>query len=165
MRVRKNIFTILRHYPQIHMTEQSTKKDQKLKEEARRGKSGPWIITITLIAALAVSYYQWNRHTRQTKAYAAVMANYTPPNNGLELKDLANTDLAAAVKEFEAENYEDSYNMLKKIKPKTDDVYWYLGHIALLKGNVYEVKNHSKKIQDPALQKELLKYVNPIISE
>jgi len=43
------------------MTEQSTKKDQKLKEEARRGKSGPWIITITLIAALAVSYYQWNR--------------------------------------------------------------------------------------------------------
>jgi|GEM_PF-372215 len=131
-----------------------------------KSKSGPWIITITLIAALAVSYYQWNRHTRQSSLYAEVMATYKPPvyqNN--QSDSIASNDHQKAIEAFNYSKYDASYTLFKGIKPKTDNVYWYLGHIALINGDVYEAKNHSKKIKDATLKGELLQYVDRIISK
>ena len=136
------------------------------KEEARRGKSGPWIIAAILFAALVVSYYQWNRHTTQTKIYAEVMKDYNPPINKGTRGITSNSDLVdQAIKEFDLRNFDTSNNLFKGTNPKSDSIYWYMGHIALINGNVYEAKHHMKKISSPTLQNDLLKYIEKIISK
>ena len=130
-----------------------------------KSQTGPWIITITLLAALSVSYYQWNRHTTQTQFYSEIMKNYTPPVNANVEKGSINNEFNKAIAEFDQKNYEASSVLFKKIKPKSDTIHWYLGHIALINGNVYESRNHSRKIEDSALQGELLRYVDQIISK
>lgn len=133
-------------------------------KETKRDKATPWIITMTLIAALAVSYYQWNRYTTQMERYGVTMANYEKPTSH-DPTETTNGQLNEAISEFDRENYEGSYALLKKIKPKTDIVYWYLGHIALINGKVYEAKNHSKKIKNPSLKGGITKYVDQIITQ
>ena len=134
------------------------------KEEAQRGKSTPWIIAITLLSAMFVSYYQWNRHTTQTRVYTEVMKDYNPPINKGTLETSTSSDVIdQAIKEFDLRNFDASYDLFKSVKPKSDNIYWYLGHIALIKGKVYEAKNHSKKISDQQLQSELLLYVDRVI--
>ena len=136
------------------------------KEKKDKSKPVPWVVTITLLAALAASYYQWNRHTTQKKSYGVVMGSYTPPvNKGARSNTIGKGGLSNAIKEFDLKNYDLSYTLLQSIKTKTDSVYWYLGHIALIKGKVYEAKNHSKKIKDESLKGSISKYVDLIISK
>ncbi len=137
---------------------------ENLKPPVRRGKYGPWIITITLISALAVSYYQWNRHTRQTKLYATVMENYSPPiNKGSRGDNSTGLKLDEAIKAFDIRDFQTSKELFKSIKPKTDSIYWYLGHIALINGDIYEAKHHSKKISDANLRADISQYVDQVL--
>lgn len=138
--------------------------EQQSDEPARRGKYGPWVITITLIAALAVSYYHWNRYSSQAKIYAAVMKSYSPPiNKSTRGIESSNDKVQSAIKAFDLRDFKTSYDILKAIKPKSDSIYWYLGHIALISGNVYEAKLHSKKISDEEMRADILQYVDRII--
>ena len=140
---------------------QNETKDPK--KDAQRGKYGPWIITITLISALAVSYYQWNRHTSQTKIYAEVMKTYSPPiNKGTRGSGPTSDAMNQAIREFDLRNIDASYDLFKGIKPKSDSVYWYLSHIALINGDVYEAKHYSKRISHEALSADVLQYVDRI---
>lgn len=134
------------------------------KVKVQRGKSGPWIISITLLAALAVSYYQWNRHTTQTKLYAEVMKDYNPPiNKGTRGNTAKSSILDQAIKEFDLRNFDASYDLFKGMSPKSDSIYWYLGHISLINGKVYEAKNYSNKIGEKSLKEDLVQYIGQII--
>lgn len=138
--------------------------EDQFEEPARRGKYGPWVITITLIAALATSYYQWNRHSRQTKMYASVMENYSPPiNKGTRGIESSDNPFNEAIKAFDLRDFETSSTIFKNIKPKSDSIYWYLGHIALINGDIYEAKHYSKKISDPRLQNDISQYVDQVL--
>ena len=65
-------------------------------EEARRGKSGPWIIIITLLAALAVSYYQWNRHSNQERIWAEA---YSEPNWPIQRNSVTD-DISTSISQY-----------------------------------------------------------------
>lgn len=134
------------------------------KEEAQRGNSTPWIIAITLISAMVLSYYQWNRYTRQTTLYTEVMKSYKAPiNKGTTGTTASFNVIDKAIKEFDLSNFSASYDLFKRVKPKSDSIYWYLGHLSLINGNVYEAKNHSNKITNQKLQSNLLQYVDRIL--
>ena len=74
------------------------------------------------------------------------MKDYNPPINKGTREITSNSDLVdQAIKEFDLRNFDTSNNLFKRTNPKSDSIYWYMGHISLINGSVYEAKHQLKK--------------------
>lgn len=136
----------------------------KPKEKAQRGKSGPWIIVTILIAALTVSYYQWNRHSKQEIIHNRIMASYTPPpaNGTRGVMDIGNKfNTMSGIQAFDLRRFQESKDIFEKISPKTDTIYYYLAHIAIVENKIGKAKSYEKKITSTKFKKELMIYLSP----
>lgn len=128
-----------------------------------KGRSGAWIIAITLLAALAVSYYQWNRHNHQEIIHNRIMASYTPPvSEGTRSSTsvASESNLKSAVQAFDLRQFDQSKEILEKLSPKNDSIYYYLAHIALIENKIGKAKSYERKISTLELKKDLTKYLS-----
>ena len=74
------------------------------------------------------------------------MKDYNPPINKGIRGITSNSDLVdQAIKEFDLRNFDTSNNLFKRTNPKSDSIHWYMGHISLINGSVYEAKHQLKK--------------------
>ncbi len=74
------------------------------------------------------------------------MKDYNPPINKGTRGITSNSDLVdQAIKEFDLRNFDTSNNLFKRTNPKSNSIYWYMGHISLINGSVYEAKHQLKK--------------------
>lgn len=135
------------------------------KGKAKRGKSGPWIIIITLLAALAVSYYQWERHSKQEVIHKRIMASsYEPPapyKGTRGTSEIGNdVNMINGIKAFDLRRFKESKAILEELTPKTDNIYYYLAHIALIENKIGLAKDYEKNITTPKFKKELMIYLS-----
>lgn len=76
----------------------------------------PWIIAAMFIGAMLVSYYQWQRHDRESKIYASAIEQYTPIKYaGLKGDSTKQTGYEAAIDHYELGEYEKSNDALANI--------------------------------------------------
>jgi hypothetical protein len=74
------------------------------------------------------------------------MKDYNPPINKGIRGITSNSDLVdQAIKEFDLRNFDTSNNLFKRTNPKSNSIYWYMDHISLINGSVYEAKHQLKK--------------------
>ena len=65
------------------------------------------------------------------------MKNYNPPINKGTRGITSNSDLVdQAIKEFDLRNFDTSNNLFKRSNPKSNSIYWYMGHISLINVSV-----------------------------
>ena len=65
------------------------------------------------------------------------MKDYNPPINKGIRRITSNSDLVdQAIKEFDLRNFDTSNNPFKRTNPKSNSIYWYMGHISLINVSV-----------------------------
>lgn len=65
------------------------------------------------------------------------MKDYNPPINKGIRRITSNSDLVdQAIKEFDLRNFDTSNNLFKRTNPKSNSIYWYMGHISLINVSV-----------------------------
>jgi len=65
------------------------------------------------------------------------MKDYNPPINKGTRGITSNSNLVdQAIKEFDLRNFNTSNNLFKRTNPKSNSIYWYMGHISLINGSV-----------------------------
>jgi len=65
------------------------------------------------------------------------MKNYNPPINKGTRGITSNSNLVdQAIKEFDLRNFDTSNNLFKRSNPKSNSIYWYMGHISLINVSV-----------------------------
>lgn len=121
----------------------------------------PWMIAATFIAAMWVSYYQWNRYDHQQKIYASVMEKYQPlPTVGDRSTSLITQDkLSEAFRLYDLRKYDESLELFKEITPKTDTIHFYMSHLYLVQNKINLSKKHYNKIEDANLKNSIYQYL------
>ena len=65
------------------------------------------------------------------------MKDYNPPINKGTRGITSNSNLVdQAIKEFDLRNFDTSNNLFKRTNPKSNSIYWYMGHISLINVSV-----------------------------
>jgi len=129
----------------------------------KRPSLGPWVITITLVAALITSYYHWNRYQEQSTIYNQITTQqYKAPAVPTNIREL----ILANLKEGETQDIFQDINLLekrlKKIRPQTDSIYWYLAHLGFQQRNMATTKSMVRKIKETQLQQPLKSFIDKI---
>lgn len=132
----------------------------------RSPKYGPWIILSVFIAAMVISYIQWQRFAKMHIKYTHITETQykAPPISDLN-KDIIETqqdEMMEAIYYFDKRQLEKSRKIFDKIKPTTDSIQWYLAHIGWMQENFAITRSAIKNMKTESLKSPFEDYLQKL---
>lgn len=130
-------------------------------------KYGPWIISVTLIAALCVSYYHWERHTNQELKWTQIMeTEYVfPAANTAKISPLEQLSTTQkAIDLFDLKDFSSSEELFNSVKTENDTTHWYLANLYFINQEFYKSRFHLNKLKASEKTNKLKSLIDKIIN-